>query len=58
MKIIKRQTKLLLNDDTETPWLNDSELKAFNRASVKAAIIQETVSYEDALKYLRLCGDK
>ncbi len=57
MKIISRRTKILLIDDTETPWLNDSEIKAFSQSSVKAVIIQETVSYADALKYLRLCGD-
>jgi len=56
VKIISRKVKLQLKDGTWTDFLNETELKAHWDTEVKAAHIEEIMSYEDAMRYLRVWG--
>ncbi len=56
MKITSRRIKLRLECGQWTYWLTDEELKRYTigqkAAEIKAVVIEETMSYTDAMKYL------
>ena len=56
MKISKRRIRFELEGGQWTYWLNDNELRNYtvgNKAkAIKSVVIEETMSYEDAMKYM------
>lgn len=54
MNILKRRIRLELESGQWTYWLTDEELRRYRGDGIKAAIIEETMSYADAMKYLQV----
>lgn len=53
MKIEKRRIRLQLESGQWTYWLNQDELRRYrSKENIKAVVIEETMSYADAMKYL------
>jgi hypothetical protein len=56
MKVINRRIRLELVGGQFTHWLSDEELKRYTvgqkSAGIKSVVIEECMSYADAMKYL------
>lgn len=52
MKVISRRIRFKLASGQWTYWLNDDEVRRYQAEHIKEAVIEETMSYQDAMKYL------
>jgi hypothetical protein len=52
MKVEKRRIRFKLENGQWTYWLNDDEVRRYRSEQIKEAVIEETMSYQDAMKYL------
>lgn len=56
MKILKRRIRFELEGGQFTPWLTDEEMRRYTIGDrykpIKAVIIEEQMSYQDAMRYL------
>ena len=52
MNIIKRRIRFQLENGQWTYWLSDEEVRRYRGDNIKCAVIEETMSYQDAMKYL------
>lgn len=52
MNIQKRRIRFKLESGQYTYWLNDDEVRRYRADQIKEAVIEETMSYEEAMKYL------
>lgn len=56
MRIIKRRVRFELEGGQWTYWLNADEVKRYRSENIKACVIEETMSYADAMEYLKEFG--
>jgi hypothetical protein len=54
MKVEKRRIRFKLESGQWTYWLNDDEVRRYRAEHIKEAVIEETMSYQDAMRYLGL----
>lgn len=52
MTITKRRIRFKLASGQWTYWLNDEEMRRYRGENIECAVIEETMSYQDAMKYL------
>lgn len=52
MNIKMRRIRFKLESGQWTYWLNDDEVRRYRADQIKEAVIEETMSYQDAMKYL------
>jgi hypothetical protein len=52
MKVEKRRIRFKLKSGQYTYWLNDDEVRRYRNDQIETAVIEETMSYQDAMKYL------
>lgn len=52
MNIIKRRIRFELAGGQWTYWLSVSDAKRYRAENIKSAVIEETMSYADAMRYL------
>lgn len=52
MKIIKRRIRVQVAGGQWSNWLTDSEFKRYRGEQLNCVIIEETMSYEEAMKVL------
>ena len=57
MTITKRRIRFKLKSGQWTYWLNDDEVRRYRNDHIECAVIEETMSYEDAMKYLRIAAE-
>lgn len=53
MKIQKRRIRFKLESGQWTYWLNDDEVARYRNDFIECAVIEETMSYDEAMKYLK-----
>ena len=58
MKIIKRRIRVELESGQWSMWMTDTEFRNYyakrDSSNFKSVVIEETVSYADAMKYLEI----
>ena len=58
MKIIKRRIRVELESGQWSMWMTDTEFRNYyakrDSSNFKSVVIEETVSYIDAMKYLEI----
>ena len=58
MKIIKRRIRVELESGQWSMWMTDIEFRNYyakrDSSNFKSVVIEETVSYADAMKYLEI----
>ena len=53
MKILNRRIRFQLESGQWTHWLEKDEIRRYTTDNgIKAVVIEETMSYQDAMKYL------
>lgn len=54
MKVIKRRIMVEISGGRCSQWMNEQEFKRYRSDQVKAVVIEETMSYADAIAKLGL----
>lgn len=52
MKILKRRIRFELDSGQWTYWMLPEDAKRYRGENIKACVIEETMSYADAMRYL------
>ncbi len=56
MNILNRRIRLQVDGGQWSHWMTVSEFRRYRAEQIKAVVIEETMSYQDAIRYVK--GEK